>query len=93
MPVRIDDETETADLVFVGRNEEPALLGLSVPVAAKGRDDLHMTAVVLGPDGGDHNPVARVPREVRAQLDRFGRGARVCAPRHRLLFLLLVRLF
>ena len=62
MPIGIDDETETTDLVFAGRNEEPALLGLSVPVAAEGRDNLHMTVVMFGPDGGDHDPVAGVPR-------------------------------
>ena len=56
----IDDETEGPDLVFPGGDKKATLLGLGIaPPAARG-DHLGETAMLVGIDRRDHDPVFRV---------------------------------
>ena len=56
----IDDKTEGANLVVPGGDKEATLLGLWIaPPSARG-DHLGETAMLVGLDRRDHDPIARM---------------------------------
>jgi hypothetical protein len=46
MPIGVDDEAEPADVVFGGRDEEPALLCARTALAAERRDTLDQAGLL-----------------------------------------------
>ena len=50
MAIRIDDEAEPADVVFVDRDEEPALLDIGATFATRRGDALDESLLLLRRD-------------------------------------------